>query len=110
MELARLLPLVLQASIAAIVASIAMDARVRDLSGLWKKPGLLLRSLLAMFVVMPVVAVGIAVLFDLEHMVEVALIALALSPVPPMLPRKAAKAGSASSSMLGLLFAASVLS
>ena len=89
MELARLLPLVLQASIAAIVASIAMGARLSDLSGLWERPGLLLRSLLAMFVVMPVVAVGIAVLFDLARMVEVALIALALSPVPPMLPRKA---------------------
>jgi len=61
-------------------------------------------------VVMPVVAVGTAVLFDLTRMVEVALIALALSPVPPMLPRKAAKASGTSSYMLGLLFAASLLS
>ena len=110
MTLAHLIPLAIQASIGIIVFGIALDAHFRDLTYLLHKPGLLARSLLAMFVIMPVLAVALAVLFDLNPVVEVALIALALAPVPPILPKKQAKAGGAPSYAIGLLFIAALIS
>jgi len=88
MTAAELIALAIQLSIGLIVASVALNARLSDLASLWHRPGLLVRSLLSMFVVMPALAVGMALLFDLRPVLEAALIALALAPVPPLLPRK----------------------
>jgi BASS family bile acid:Na+ symporter len=110
MTLAQLIPLAMQASIALIVFSIGLDARFQDLADVLHRPGLLLRSLLAMFVVMPLLAVALSVLFDLNHTVELALVALALAPVPPILPKKQAKAGGAASYAVGLLAIAGLAS
>ena len=71
--------------------------------------GLLTRSLFAMYVVMPLVAVAIAVLFDLNRALEIALILLALSPVPPILPGKEIEAGGSARFVLGLLAVASLI-
>jgi BASS family bile acid:Na+ symporter len=109
MTLARLIPLAIQLSIALIVFSIALHARFTDLTYLLRRPGLLARSLLAMFGVMPVLAVALAVVFDLNPLVEVALIAPALAPVPPILPKKQLKAGGAPSYAVGLLAVAGLI-
>jgi BASS family bile acid:Na+ symporter len=45
----------------------------------------------------------------LKHAVEVALVALAVSPVPPILPRKLRKAGATESDTIGLLVAVGIL-
>src|SRR5262245_33853187 len=95
--------LAIQISMALIIFCVALDARFADLTFLWRKPGLLLRSLLSMLVVMPVIAVLMALTFDLHHAVEIALLASALSPVPPILPGKQLKAGGESSYVVGLL-------
>jgi BASS family bile acid:Na+ symporter len=63
-----------------------------------------------MFVVMPVVAVTLAQTFDFFHPVEVALVALSISPIPPLLPRRHDKAGGDASYGLGLMVTAAVLS
>ena len=47
----------------------------------------------AMFVVMPVTALILARAFHLHPAVKIALVALALSPLPPTFPRKAIKQG-----------------
>jgi BASS family bile acid:Na+ symporter len=95
--------LVLQASILLTVFSLGLKTTTRDLTSLLQRPGLLARSLVAVFVVMPIVAVLLAGLFDFRHVVEVALVALAISPMPPILPRKEIKAGGALSYALGLM-------
>jgi bile acid:Na+ symporter, BASS family len=64
-----------------------------DLLFLWRRPGLLLRSLVAMLVVMPVVAIGLTQWMDVRNTAEIALIAMAISPMPPLLPRREVKAG-----------------
>jgi hypothetical protein len=46
-------------------------------------------SVFAMNVLMPLFAVALA--FDLEPVVKIALMALAVSPVPPMLPHRASR-------------------
>jgi BASS family bile acid:Na+ symporter len=85
--------LTLQLSIVCIVFSLGLMSTPADLSYLWRRPGLLLRSLLAVLVVMPVVAVGLTQLFDVRNTSEIVLVAMALSPMPPLLPRREVKAG-----------------
>src|SRR5262245_17628179 len=86
MSLAQLIPLALQVSIGLIVFSLALQAQPGDLVSLWRRPGLLFRSLLSMNVVMPLLAAGIALAFKLKPAVEAALILLSVAPVPPILP------------------------
>jgi BASS family bile acid:Na+ symporter len=89
----QLVLLALQTSILSIVFGYGLRATVDDLLYLIRRPALLLRSVAAVFVVMPVLAVLLARLFDFPTSVKVALISLAISPVPPLLPRKETNAG-----------------
>ena len=66
MDLKQLLVLALQVSVACTVFGFGLKMTVHDLLYLVRRPGLLARSLLAMFVVMPVVAVLLAVLVRLS--------------------------------------------
>ena len=101
----------IQASMALMVFCVALHATFGDVVYLTRKPGLLARSLLAMNVIMPAVAIGIALLFpDLSRPLKAALITLAVSPVPPILPGKELKAGGRSSYVVGLLAAAALVS
>ena len=108
MSAAKLLGLGINLSMALMVFGVALSAGREDLHRAFQKPGLLLRSLAAMFVVMPVVAVLIAKNLDLNHALLVALLLLALSPVPPVLPTKQIKAGGSTSFVLGLLVIAAL--
>jgi len=109
MTLAQLVPIALQVSVALVVFAVGLRTRHGDLSYLLHNPSMLLRSLLAMNVVMPVLAVATALLFHLRPEVEVALILLAVAPVPPILPGKQQKAGGNVSYAIGLLTLAAVV-
>jgi len=93
MTLAQIIPLALEISIGLVVFALALQTKKGDLAYLLGRPRLLLRSMLSMNVVMPVLAAAIAALFQLRNELEVALILLAVSPVPPILPEKQIKAG-----------------
>jgi bile acid:Na+ symporter, BASS family len=110
MNLATLIPLALKASIFLNVFSLGLNASLRDLTYLFRNPGRLARSLLSMFIVMPLFAASIASAFDLYPAVEIALVALAVAPMPPLLPKRAMKAGGEPSYAIGLLVAAAVFS
>jgi BASS family bile acid:Na+ symporter len=103
MDLASLIPLVVKVSILLTVFALGLQVSIEDVLSLLRRPSLLLRSLLAMNVVMPLLAVGLAAAFKFHPAVEIALVALALSPVPPVLPKKELKAGGSSSYGFGLL-------
>ena len=103
MDLKQLVMLALQVSVVCTVVGFGLKTTPHDLSNLIRRPGLLARSLLAMFVVMPVVAVLLALLFDFRPTVERALVALAMSPVPPLLPQKETKAGGDEHNAFGLM-------
>jgi BASS family bile acid:Na+ symporter len=68
----------------------------------------LVRALLAMGVIVPVVAAVVAAVFDLYPPVEIALLLLAVSPVPPILPGKQLKLGGHASYVYGLLVTAAL--
>jgi BASS family bile acid:Na+ symporter len=95
---------------ALMVLCVGLHARIADLAYLVQRPRLLMRSLLAMGVIMPGIAVGIAFAFDLNHALKVALMALAVSPVPPILPGTQLKAGGRASYVVGLLASAALVS
>jgi bile acid:Na+ symporter, BASS family len=110
MDVKHVVVLAFQVSILCTVFGLGLKTTSEDLQYLLRRPGLLVRSLAAVLVIMPVVAVVLARLFDFRSTVEIALIALAISPVPPMLPRKEAAAGGQRAYALGLLALLSLLS
>ena len=110
MNLATLIPLALKASIFLNVFALGLNARAQDATCLLRDPGRLARSLLSMFVVMPLFAATIAYAFDLHPAVKIALVALAVAPIPPLLPKRLLKAGGQSSYVIGLLVAAALIS
>lgn len=110
MSIAPIVMLALKASIALIVLGIGLGAQPRDLSYLLRHPALFARSFLAMNVIVPAFTLWMARAFDLLRPVKVALIALALSPVPPFLPLKITKAGGTAAYTVGLLGMTSLMS
>jgi BASS family bile acid:Na+ symporter len=110
MTLATLAPLMMQASIVLTVTALGLRAQRGDVRSLLADRGRLARSLLAMDVLMPLLALSLVTAFDLHPAVEVALVALAVSPVPPLLPKKEVKSGGRGSYAVGLLVVTAVLS
>ena len=109
MSLQTLILFVLKASILLNVFAIGLKAGVHDATYMFRRPGKLAKALLAMNILMPLFAVVFVLTFHLPHAVEVALVALAVSPVPPILPRKLRKAGATESDTIGLLVAVGIL-
>lgn len=103
MDLKQVVVFALQASVLCTVFAFGLKTTTADLLYLIHRPGLLTRSLLAVFVVMPSVVVVLTRLFAFRPIVEMALIALAISPVPPLLPQREAKAGGDTNYGLGLM-------
>jgi BASS family bile acid:Na+ symporter len=108
MTLAALTVLVLQSSIAVVVFTVGLGTTAHELTYLFRRPGQLVRSLVSIDLVMPALAVAAALLLPLQGAVKVALVCLALSPVPPILPKKLIKAGGAHDYVMALLCTASV--
>lgn len=110
MSLMAALKLALVASIFLSVLALALRARAQDVFYLFREWRLGLRAFVAMFVIVPAVAILITLAFDLKPAVEIALVALAFSPVPPLLPKRQVKAGGSASYATGLLVAAALAS
>jgi BASS family bile acid:Na+ symporter len=104
----QLIVLALQVAIIGTVFGFGLRATLDDVLYVLRRPGLLTRSVVAVLVVMPMLAVVFVKVFDLRTTVEVVLVALALSPVPPLLPRKEKKAGGLPSFGLGLMLVLAV--
>jgi|HubBroStandDraft_5_1064220.scaffolds.fasta_scaffold00053_34 BASS family bile acid:Na+ symporter len=96
-------------SIMLIVLGFGLLCTWSDATSLFRNRGLLLRSLLAMNVILPLFAAALAALFTLRPVIEVVLIALAVSPVPPFLPLKQSKLVGHHEYIYGLLGATSLL-
>ncbi len=110
MTLQQSIVLALQCSILLTVFELGLQAIIDDVLYLLRRPSLLVRSFVALFVIMPICAVVMARAFEFRRPVEIALIALAISPIPPLLPVRQQKAGGHASYGLGLMAIAGVLS
>jgi BASS family bile acid:Na+ symporter len=89
----QLLVLAFQIAIIGTVFTYGLRTTLDDVLYLVRRPGLLLRSLLSVFVVMPVLAIILVKMFDIKSTTEVVLVALAISPIPPLMPKNEGKAG-----------------
>ena len=110
MDLKQLVVVAFQVSLFVIVFGYGLKAEFTDLLYLLRRPALLIRSLTAVLLVMPAVAVVLARWFDFATTVEIALVALAISPLPPLLPTREAKADGGERYGLGLMVVLAVLS
>lgn len=99
-----------QASIMLTVLGLGLSARWGDATYLFRQPALLFRAVLSMSIVMPLVAAVIATMFHLRPEVQAALVALAVSPVPPILYKKQLATGGRIEYVVGLLVAMALLS
>jgi BASS family bile acid:Na+ symporter len=92
MTAAEVVGLALRTSIFLIVFSLGLRATHADVLYLLSRPGRLSRSLLAMNVIMPLVAVGLSLAFNLHPAVKTALVTVLLPLVAGILARRLAPA------------------
>jgi BASS family bile acid:Na+ symporter len=110
MNLQTIVGLALKVSIMLTLFGFGLQATRDDLLYLLRRPGVLVRSLVAMLVVMPVFAILMTRFVSFDRAVVIALIALSISPVPPVLPTKVTKSGGHPPYGLGLMVTAASFS
>ena len=109
MNLQSLILIVLKVSILLTVFALGLQATFADATFLFRRPKLLIRGFLSMNVIMPLVALILVMTFHLNPAVKIALVALSVSPVPPIFPKNALRAGGKENYTIGLLVATVVL-
>lgn len=109
MNLQALIGLILKVSIVLNVFALGLAARAADPLYLFRRPIQLIRAFFSMNVLMPVAALLLVFNFDLNPAVKIALVALSVSPVPPLFPKSAQRAGGKENYTVGLLVATAVL-
>jgi bile acid:Na+ symporter, BASS family len=86
MELQQFITWALQLSILLVAFGYGLEATTTDARDLMRRPELLGRSFLATFVIVPIVAVVLVRAFQVPNAADVALVALAISPLPALMP------------------------
>ena len=92
-----------------LVFALGLRSTAGDAEYLFHRPRLLARSLIAMYVLTPLVVISVLLQLHLRLPVKIALAALSLSPVPPVLPGKQMKLAARQGYIYGLLVAASLI-
>ena len=88
MDSAMLIRIAIVISVMLIVVALGLRYALSDAGYLLHRPSLLVRSLVAMNLIMPLIALWLVSSFDFKTPVKVALVALAVAPLPPFLPGK----------------------
>jgi len=104
-----IIPLVFKLSALLMIFAVGLGASIQDATYLFRKPRELARAFLAVNIVMPLVVVVLILLFDFHPAVKIALAALALAPIPPVMPPKLMKAGGTQSYAYGVVIALGLL-
>lgn len=107
--LKEILPIVLHASLLLLVFALGLQATPADVTYLFKRPGQLLRSVVAIDVVVPVVAVLLMILLPIAPLAKLGIVLMAISPLPPLVPGKQLKLGGTTGYICGLYVAVSLL-
>lgn len=98
----------LKLSVVALLLAIGMLSTKKEITYLWRRPKLLLRSLLAMYVLVPLAAIAFVSILPLADGLKLAVFVLAISAGAPLLPKKLMGIG-ADEYVLSLVVTASVL-
>ncbi len=89
----EILPVVLSGSLMLLVAAFGLTATAADALYLFRRPGQLWRAVAAIELVVPLVAVLLAVVLPLAPLVKLAIVLMAISPLPPLVPGKQLEMG-----------------
>ncbi len=109
MNLQELVPIAMNVSLFLNIFAIGLRASAQDVTYFFRRPTELVRALLAMNVLMPLFTVVLVSIFDLDPAVKTALVALSVSPIPPLLPNRVVKAGGHNSYAIGLFISLGLL-
>jgi BASS family bile acid:Na+ symporter len=109
MDLASLLKFAIVASIVFIVLSIGLAAPPGAIRAGFGKPMNIARAMVAMFLFFPMFALAVTWIIPLDPAARIALLALAVSPMPPILPIKEQKLGGELDYALAIQLAASLV-
>ena len=109
MDFKLLIVLVLKLSISLIVFGLGLNATLADALSVLRRPRELGRAFLSMNVIMPALALTMALNFNFHPAVKIVLVAVSVAPVPPMFPRTALKEGGREDYTIGLLVAMALL-
>src|SRR5271170_735109 len=71
-----------------MILAIGMSSTFSDVTYMWRKLGLLVRSLMAMYVAVPLATLLVAAIIPMASAVKAALLVLVVSAGEPLLPRK----------------------
>ena len=110
MDSAAIVKLILIGGVVLIVVSIGLRARPVDALLLIRNPALGARAMTAMFVIVPAFVVLMTLVLPLDRPIRAALLALAMSPMPPILSGKEIKAGGDADYAIGLQVLATAVS
>lgn len=109
MTLADVITFILKASLFLVVFSLGLRATFKDVTYLVARPVLLFKSILSMNIVMLGFSLAAASIFPLPVPLTIALLGLAMAPVPPILTWKQKQAAGTSSYAISLCVTASFL-
>ena len=111
MDSADIVKFVLMAGIMLTVTSVGLRSRPADTLLLLRNPRLGVRAMVSMFLLMPLFVIGLTLTMPvMDQAAHAALIALSVSPMPPILPRRQLTVGAAGDYAVGLQVLASVFS
>jgi BASS family bile acid:Na+ symporter len=96
-------------SIVLTVFALGLQATMGEITYLFRHPGRFAKSLFAIDVVMPLFVLLVLALTNLPGPIRIALAALSVSPVPPLMPQKTLQAGGLKAYVIGLLVAVSIV-
>jgi len=105
----RIAGLVLKVSIVMQVIAVGLGTTWEDTTYLFRRPRLLVNSILARNVAVPIIAILLIKAFPFHIAIAITLGILAVTPVPPLLPKSRLKAGARSEYALGLLASQAIL-
>jgi bile acid:Na+ symporter, BASS family len=114
MDMKELVPLLAKGAILLIVLSYGLRTHPRELWRSIQDKRLMIRALLAVYVVVPVTAVVLCLLLPIAHEVKIGIVIMAVSPLAPLVPAQMRKAGGVDTSValgpyVGLILAAVVI-
>ncbi|WP_147308705.1 MULTISPECIES: hypothetical protein [unclassified Paraburkholderia] len=89
----EILMILLKVSVVVTIVGVGAGASPADVTWLWRRPMLMVRSLAAMYLLVPLVAFGLVLALPIEPGVKAAMLVLAVSSGAPMLPKKLRKLG-----------------
>ena len=93
LTLASILPPLAGLTVMGIMFSLGLNLHFREIFELWRKPGLLAKSILAVVIIVPLLSLAAILVFDLPPMVNIAIMIMAVVPGAPLATRRATGAG-----------------